>query len=300
MDIRVLKYFLAVAREQSFSVAAERLFLSQPTLSRQIKELEDKLGTQLLIRSSKGVTLTEEGMILRARAEEIAALLDKAEREVRKHGEQISGTVYIGAGETYAVKLIADTANRLNAAYPDIRYSIYSADAGDVLEKLDRGLLDFGIVFQNVDTSKYNTIPLPLKDTFGVLMRKDAPLAQKESITLSDLRGQPLIIPRQPNHSSMFLDILGIDEESVRITAQYNLLYNGSVMASEGMGYCICIDRLINMTGDSNMCFRPFSPAIEESSSFVWKKNAVFSRAAEKYLLEFIENMQAQQNAIPQ
>ena len=293
MDIRVLKYFLAVAREQSFSVAAERLFLSQPTLSRQIKELEDELGTQLLIRSSKGVTLTEEGMILRARAEEITELLDKTEQEVRKSGEQVSGMVYIGAGETYPIKLIADIAKKLNADYPDIQYSIYSADASDVLEKLDRGLLDFGIVFQNVDTSKYNSVPLPQKDTFGVLMRKDSPLAQKESISLSDLKGQPLIIPRQPNHNSMFLDMLGIDEESIHITAQYNLLYNGSVMASEGMGYCICIDRLINVTGDSNMCFKPFSPAIEASCSFIWKRNAVFSRAAEKYLLEFIENMKA-------
>ena len=293
MDIRVLKYFLAVAREQSFSVAAERLYLSQPTLSRQIKELEDELGTQLLIRSSKGVTLTEEGMILRARAEEITELLDKTEQEVRKSGEQVSGMVYIGAGETYAVKLIADTAKKLNAYYPDIQYSIYSADASDVLEKLDRGLLDFGIVFQNVDTSKYNTVPLPLKDTFGVLMRKDSPLAKKENVTLSDLKGQPLIIPRQPNHNSMFLAMLGIDEESVQITAQYNLLYNGSVMASEGMGYCICIDRLINVTGDSNMCFKPFSPAIEASSSFVWKRNAVFSRAAEKYLLKFTRNLKA-------
>lgn len=293
MDIRVLKYFLAVAREQSFSVAAERLFLSQPTLSRQIKELEDELGTQLFIRSSKGVTLTEEGMILRARADEIVALMDKTEQEVRKSGEQISGMVYIGAGETYAVKLIADTAKKLNVDHPDIQYSIYSGDASDVLEKLDRGLLDFGIVFQNVDTSKYNSIPLPLKDTFGVLMRKDSPLAKKKTVSLSDLRGQSLIIPRQPNHNSMFLDILGIDEESVQIAAQYNLLYNGSVMASEGMGYCICIDRLINVTGDSNMCFKPFDPPIEAGSSFVWKRNAVFSRAAERYLLEFIENMKA-------
>jgi DNA-binding transcriptional LysR family regulator len=293
MDIRVLKYFLAVAREQSFSVAAERLFLSQPTLSRQIKELEDELGTQLFIRSSKGVTLTEEGMILRARADEIVALMDKTEQEVRKSGEQISGMVYIGAGETYAVKLIADTAKKLNVDHPDIQYSIYSGDASDVLEKLDRGLLDFGIVFQNVDTSKYNSIPLPLKDTFGVLMRKDSPLAKKKTVSLSDLRGQSLIIPRQPNHNSMFLDILGIDEESVQIAAQYNLLYNGSVMASEGMGYCICIDRLINVTGDSNMCFKPFDPPIEAGSSFIWKRNAVFSRAAERYLLEFIENMKS-------
>ncbi|MBR1663113.1 MAG: LysR family transcriptional regulator [Ruminococcus sp.] len=288
MDIRVLKYFLAVAREQSFSVAAERLYLSQPTLSRQLKELEDELGKELLIRSSKGVTLTEEGMILRARAEEIVALVDKAEQEVRQSGEKISGMVHIGAGETYAVRLIADTAKALSNDYPELQYSIYSADGSDVIEKLDKGLLDFGIVFQNVDTSKYNAVQLPLKDRFGVLMRRDSPLAKKDTITLSDLKHQPVIIPRQPNHNLMFLDTLGIDEQKVRVATQYNLVYNGSVMASEGMGYCICIDRLINTSGDSNMCFKPFSPAIETVCSFIWKRNAVFSKAAEKFLEQFI------------
>ncbi|MBO6141177.1 MAG: LysR family transcriptional regulator [Ruminococcus sp.] len=293
MDIRVLKYFLAVAREQSFSVAAERLYLSQPTLSRQLKELEDELGKPLLNRSSKGVTLTEEGMILRARAEEIVALVDKAENEVKQSGEQVTGMVYIGAGETYAIKLVADTAKNLSADYPDLQYSIYSADGSDVLEKLEKGLLDFGIVFQNVDTSKYHSVELPLKDRFGVLMRCDCPLAKKETISVSDLKGQPLIIPRQPNHNSMFLESLGLDESKADIAAQYNLVYNGSVMASEGMGYCICIDRLINVTGESNMCFKPFEPEISASCSFIWKRNAVFSKAAEKFLEQFINDIKA-------
>ena len=291
MDVRVLKYFLAVAREQSFSVAAERLYLSQPTLSRQLRELEEELGKPLLIRSSKGVSLTEEGMILRARAEEIVALLDKAEQEVRQSGEEIKGMVHIGAGETYAVKLIADTARHLNREHPGLQYSLYSADGSDVLEQLDKGLLDFGIVFQNVDTSKYNALELPLKDHFGVLMRRDAPLAEKEAVSLSDLIDQPLIIPRQPNHNSMFLETIGIDEQRVRVAAQYNLVYNGSVMVSEGMGYCICFDRLINVTGDSNMCFRPFSPPIEVGCFFIWKRSAVFSKAAERFLEQFIRDI---------
>ena len=293
MDIRVLRYFLAVAREQSFSVAAERLYLSQPTLSRQLKELEEELGKPLLNRSSKGVTLTEEGMILRARAEEIVALMDKTQLEVMQSGEQIAGMVHIGAGETYAVKLIANTAKHLSAEYPGVQYSIYSADGSDVIEKLDKGLLDFGIVFQSVDTSKYNSADLPLKDRFGVLMRRDSPLAQKEYVTIADLKGQPLIIPRQPNHNSMFLESIGIDEQSVKVAAQYNLVYNGSVMAAEGVGYCICIDRLINVTGESDMCFRPFSPAIETGCSFIWKRNAVFSKAAEKFLEQFIADIQS-------
>ncbi len=292
MDIRVLRYFLAVAREQSYSVAAERLFLSQPTLSRQIKELEEELGKTLFIRSNKVVTLTEEGMILRKRAEEIVELLDKTEQEVRHSNDVVSGKVFIGAGETYAIKLIADTAQRLQENYPDISYSLYSGDGTDVLERLDKGLIDFGIVFQEVDTSRYEHIEIPLKDRFGVLMRRDFPLAERDSISLSDLKGLPLIVPRQPNHNVMFADIHGLEENDVNITAEYNLVYNGSVMASEGMGYCLCFDRLINTEG-SNMCFKPLEPELEVGCNFVWKRYSVFTKAAEMFLLQFQKDIEA-------
>ena len=291
MDIRVLKYFLAVAREQSYSVAAERLFLSQPTLSRQIKDLEEELGKTLFIRSNKGVALTEEGMILRKRAEEIVELLDKTEQEVRHSNDVVSGKVYIGAGETYAIKLIADTAQKLQESYPDISCSLYSGDGTDVLERLDKGLIDFGIVFQEVDTSRYEHIDIPLKDRFGVLMRRDSPLADREKISLSDLKDLPLIVPRQPNHNMMFAEILGLEENDVNIAAEYNLVYNGSVMASEGMGYCLCFDRLINTEG-SNMCFKPLKPELEVGCSFVWKRYSVFTKAAEMFLLQFQKDIE--------
>lgn len=291
MDIRVLKYFLAVAREQSYSVAAERLFLSQPTLSRQIKDLEEELGKTLFIRSNKGVALTEEGMILRKRAEEIVELLDKTEQEVRHSNDVVSGKVYIGAGETYAIKLIADTAQKLQESYPDISYSLYSGDGTDVLERLDKGLIDFGIVFQEVDTSRYEHIDIPLKDRFGVLMRRDSPLADREKISLSDLKDLPLIVPRQPNHNMMFAEILGLEENDVNVAAEYNLVYNGSVMASEGMGYCLCFDRLINTDG-SNMCFMPLKPELEVGCSFVWKRYSVFTKAAEMFLLQFQKDIE--------
>lgn len=291
MDIRVLKYFLAVAREQSFSVAAERLYLSQPTLSRQLKELEDELGKPLLIRSNKGVTLTEEGMILRKRAEEIAELLDKAEQEVKHSSDVVSGKVYIGAGETYSIKLIADTAKKLQTEHPDIQYSIYSADGTDVLERLDKGLIDFGIIFQPYDSTKYEGIKIPLKDTFGVLMRRDMPLAEKETIELSDLKGLPLIIPRQPNHNTRISDLL-IEStgDEMHIAAEYNLVYNGSVMASEGMGYCITFDKLINTEG-SNMCFKPLVPKLEAECTFVWKRYTVFTKAASLFLSRFRQDI---------
>ena len=291
MDIRVLKYFLAVAREQSFSQAAERLYLSQPTLSRQLKELADELGKQLFIRGNKGVTLTEEGMMLRKRAEEIIELVDKTADEVRQSSDHIGGKVYIGAGETYAFKLIADTAQKLQAEYPDIKYSIFSGDGTDVLDRLDKGLVDFGIVFQSADPAKYESVEIPLHDIWGVLMRKDSPLAAKNGITLNDLRGCPLIIPRQPNHNTMISDMLEKKAPDANIVAEINLIYNASVMVKEGMGYALTLDRLINVSGDSEICFVPLVPKMEATCRFVWKRYPIFTKAAEKFLGQFLEDM---------
>ena len=287
MDIRVLKYFLAVAREQSFSTAAERLFLSQPTLSRQLKELEDELGKTLLVRSNKGVTLTEEGIILRKRAEEIIDLMDKTEQEVRQSNDSVSGTVYIGAGETYAIKLIADTAHHLKADYPGIHYSFFSGNGTDVMEKLDRGLMDFGLIFGNIDRTRYEVIEIPLHDTWGVLMRQDEPLAKKASLTISDVSGLDLIIPRQPNHSTMLSEMIAEQAPDANIVAEYNLIYNASVMVGEGIGCAIALDRLINVSGDSKLCFRPFEPPMEAVCSFIWKRYSVFTKAAGIFLEQF-------------
>ena len=287
MDIRVLKYFLAVAREQSFSTAAERLFLSQPTLSRQLKELEDELGKTLLVRSNKGVTLTEEGMILRKRAEEIVDLMDKTEQEVRHSNDSVSGTVYIGAGETYAIKLIADTAHHLKVNYPGIHYSFFSGNGTDVMEKLERGLMDFGLIFGNIDRTRYEAIEIPLHDTWGVLMRQDEPLAKKASLTIADVSGLDLIIPRQPNHSTMLSEMIAEQAPDANIVAEYNLIYNASVMVSEGIGCAISLDRLINVSGDSKLCFRPFDPPMEAVCYFVWKRYSVFTKAAGTFLEQF-------------
>ena len=287
MDIRVLKYFLAVAREQSFSTAAERLFLSQPTLSRQLKELEDELGKTLLVRSNKGVTLTEEGIILRKRAEEIIDLMDKTEQEVRQSNDSVCGTVYIGAGETYAIKLIADTAHHLKADYPGIHYSFFSGNGTDVMEKLERGLMDFGLIFGNIDRTRYEAIEIPLHDTWGVLMRQDEPLAKKSTLTISDVSGLDLIIPRQPNHSTMLSEMIAEQAPDANIVAEYNLIYNASVMVGEGIGCAIALDRLINVSGDSKLCFRPFEPPMEAVCSFIWKRYSVFTKAAGIFLEQF-------------
>ena len=291
MEIRVLKYFLAVAREQSFSKAAETLFLSQPTLSRQLKDLEDELGKQLFIRGSKKITLTEEGMILRKRAEEIVELVDKAEQEVKLTDENISGTIYIGAGETHAIRLIARTADKLIEQYPNIRYNFYSADGVDVSERLDKGLIDFGILFEPMDISRYDSIPIPIHDTWGILMRRDSPLAEKEFIEPRDLWDIPLIVSRQMEDGSALSALLGKKDGLLNIKAQYNLVYNASVMVSEGMGYALCFDMLINVSGDSNLCFRTLYPKTEAVCHFVWKKYPVFTKAAQIFLEQFRQDM---------
>ena len=192
MELRVLQYFLAVAREQSVSGAAEYLHLSQPTLSRQLKDLEEELRKQLFIRGNRKITLTEEGMILRKRAEEILDLVQKTEKEITLNDEVVAGDIYIGAGETDAIRILAKAARQLQEKNPGIRVHISSGDSADVTGELDKGLIDFGILFDPKDLSKYNYLKIPQKDTWGVLMRRDASLALKDSIRPEDLWDKPL------------------------------------------------------------------------------------------------------------
>ncbi len=284
MELRVLQYFLAVTREQSISGAAESLFLSQPTLSRQLKELEEELGKQLFIRGSRRVTLTEEGMILRKRAEEIMELVKKAEDEITQSDEALAGDITVGTGETDGMRFLIKAAHSLQNDYPLIHLNIISGDKTTVLEDLDRGLIDFGIIFDKVDTSKYENIQIPHKDVWGVIMRRDSPLAEKSEITADDLADKPLIISRQAFQNAVFRDFFPCGQEKLNIVATYNLLFNGSIMVDEGMGYAICLDNIINVSGDSNLCFRPLSPRIEASMSIVWKKYQVHSKVTELFL----------------
>ena len=287
MELRVLQYFLAIAREQSIIRAAESLHLSQPTLSTQIKNLETELGKQLLIRGTKGsrkVILTEEGMILRKRAEEILELVKKTESEVTLSNQIVMGDIYIGTGETDAVRILAKTAKDLQSTCPGIRYHISSGNSAFVMERLDKGLLDFGIVFGTVDLTTCNTLKIPAKDVWGVLMHKDSPLAGKESITPEDLWDKPLIISQQENKGGIITQWLKRRESDLNITATYNLIFNASLLVEEGLGYAIGLDKIINTTGNSNLCFRPLSPRLEDELSIIWKKYQVFSKPAEKFI----------------
>ncbi|MEZ3504287.1 MAG: LysR family transcriptional regulator [Lachnospiraceae bacterium] len=292
MELRVLQYFLAVAREQSIIRAAESLHLSQPTLSTQIKAMEEELGKQLLIRGTKGsrkVILTEEGMILRKRAEEILNLVQKTEREIALSDQFIVGDVYIGTGETDAVRFIARAARELYKIYPGIHYHISSGNAQFVIEQLDKGLIDFGIVFGPVDQTKYSFIKMPFKDTWGVLMRQDSPIAAKETISPEDLRDKPLIVSQQENNQGELAAWMQKEVSELEIIATYNLLFNASLMVEEGLGYAIGFDKIINTSGNSNLCFRPLTPKREACMSIIWKKYQVFSKASEKFMQKMKE-----------
>lgn len=283
MELRVLQYFLAVAQEQSISAAAQSLHLTQPTLSRQLRELEEELGKQLMIRGSRKITLTEEGMLLRKRAEEILDLVSRTEREVTQSDEAIAGDVYIGTGETDGVRQLARVAKQIQQDYPDVRFHIVSGDAVDVCDRLEKGLLDFGVLLGDIDRTRYNYLPLPMKDTWGVLMRRDSPLAGQQTVSPAQMWDKPLILSRQVDNKSGLYRWLGKEPTQLNTVATYNLIYNASLMVDEGMGYAFTLDKLVNTIG-SNLCFRPLQPRLELGMHLVWKKSQVFSKAAGLFL----------------
>lgn len=289
MELRILKYFLAVAREESISGAAQALHMTQPTLSRQLMDLEEELGKQLLIRGSRRITLTEEGMLLRKRAAEILDLVEKAEAELTAPDEVVNGDIYIGGGETEAMRMIAEIATGLQRSCPDIRYHLYSGNADDVTERLDKGLLDFGVLIEPANMKKYDYIRLPATDTWGLLMPRDCPLAARPVIRPQDLRDLPLITSRQSMLSNEFSGWLGKEFEKLRIVATYNLVYSASLLVAAGMGYALCLDKLVNTSEESPLCFRPLEPRMEVHLDIVWKKYQVFSGAAERFLKEVRE-----------
>ncbi|MEG0240558.1 LysR family transcriptional regulator [Anaerorhabdus sp.] len=284
MELRVLEYFLAVTREQSISAAAESLHLSQPTLSRQLKDMEDELGKQLIVRGNRKITLTEEGMILRKRAEEILDLVRKTENEINVSDDMISGDIYIGTGETEGMRLIASTAKEIQEIYPHIHFHVVSGDSVDIIERLNRGLYDFAILLGDIDTTKYDSILLPCKDIWGVLTREDSILASKKEIHPEDLWNEPLILSRQAMNSYGLPTWFKKDMNELHVSATYNLIYNASIMVQEGMGHALTLDHLVNTTGDSDLCFRPLSPSLELGMQIVWKKYQVLSKPTEKFL----------------
>lgn len=257
MEIRVLKYFLAVAREGSITRAANSLHLTQPTLTRQLQDLERELKQKLLIRGKHRVSLTPEGLILRQRAEEIIEMVEKTETEFQAISDTICGDIYIGCGETDSMKYIAEIFKEIQENYPDVKFHIQSGDADDVTEKLDKGLLDFCLLIEPIDINKYEHISLPAKDIWGVIMRKDSKLAKKESVKLDDLKNIPLINSRQALkkyfQKTEFSDWFQGEFENLNTVGTSNLVYNAAIMVKSGLGYAITLDKLVNTSEESKL-----------------------------------------------
>ncbi len=286
MELREYRYFLAVAREESITKASEFLHISQPGLSKVIMNIEDSLGKKLFIRENRKITLTEDGILLRKRAQEIIDLADKTEAELTSNYNDISGEIFIGGGETEGMRIIAKTIKELNSNYPNIKYNLFSGNAEDVTEKLDKGLLDFGILIEPVDVTKYEYMRLPFSDTWGLLVRKDNLLSKKAYIEPDDLLNIPLICSRQVLGKSELSNWLGIDFNKLNVISTYNLIFNAALMVSEGIGSAITLDKLVKTDINSNLCFIPLKNSKKSDLIFVWKKYQVFSKASQKFLSE--------------
>ena len=283
MEFRVLEYFLAIAREGSFSKSAKHLHITQPTLYRQISDLEKEIGKVLFIRGKKQVSLTEDGVFLFNRAKEIVSLKDKTLIEFSKNDDNVYGDVYIGGGESLGMSLIAKTIKLTQDKYPNIRFHLFSGNAESVVEKLERGLIDFGILINSCVTDKYEHIKLGVCDQLGVLMRKDDVLANKNTISISDITNKPLIVSAQESLENIAKNNYEFNELTKKAICTYNLLYNASLLVREKVGYCICIDNIINTKG-SDLIFKPLEPRIDVKLILVYKKYNIFSKAASIFL----------------
>ena len=297
MELRVLKYFLSVARTGSITAAAHTLHVTQPTLSRQLQDLEYELGKKLFVRGSHHVSLTRDGMLLRQRAEEILEIVDQTEAEFHTNSRTLSGDVYIGGGESAALAPLAEIISTFREDFPQIRFHLYSGNSEDVTVRLEHGVLDFGILIQPVDISRYDSLPLPIKDIWGLVLRRDHPLTKRKTIRPCDLADIPLLMSRQIFHNEKLNDPvaswMGEWSERINVAGTYNLIFNAALLVRAGVGCALTLDRLINATSKSDLCFRPLTPKLEAGLDIVWKKNRIFSDAAEKFLERLKENFSA-------
>lgn len=286
IETRLLQYFLAVAREQNITRAAESLHIAQPTLSKQMMELEQQLGKPLFIRGKKKITLTDEGAYFRSRAQEMLDLMAKTESMFRSDEDTIAGDIWFGCGETPIMGSITKIFHDLQTEYPGLKFHIFSGDADSVLEHLNKGLLDMGLMLGSVNPDKYRRIPLKLSSRFGLLMPRDSHLAKMETIPAELLQSLPLIVSQQTVSDRLFREWIGSDYESLNIIATYNLIYNATFMVEQGMGYGLCLENLVNTEGKRNLTFRPIAPELSLSASLVVKKYQVLSRSAQMLINE--------------
>lgn len=283
MDIRLLEYFLAVAKSGNITRAAEQLHITQPTISRQLMELEEMVGSPLLIRGKRQVTLTEAGVLFQQRAEEIVSLMEKTLRDIADQDDLLGGTVAIGCVETCASRMLPKVLAGFSAQYPNVKYELYSADDDDIREKLDRGDLDFGILVEPIEAAKYDFFRLPYWEIWGILMRRDDPLAQKAAIGRDDLLNIPLCLPRREIVREHIAGWFGVEQSQLNVFAGHNLLNNAALLAEAGLCYVVCVGGSFEIRGGENLCFVPLTPERTTGHVLAWKKNRVFHSAANRF-----------------
>lgn len=284
MEIRVLRYFLTVVREQSITKAADVLHITQPTLSRQLAQMEDEIGVRLFERGSRKITLTNEGLLLRRRAEEMLQLVDKTEKELIEQDEQVEGKITIGCGEIGAVQLLPDLFESFHEKYPLVTFDIYSATADHVKEQMERGLVDIGLLLEPIDIEKYDFIRLDIKERWVVVMRPDCSLAEKEYVTAKELSNLPLIMPRRLKVQSELASWFGDYYDGLNVLFTSNLNTNAAVMVSRGLGYSIVIEGMMPFWDQSKITYRPLYPPLTATSVLAWKRGQPFSLAATKFI----------------
>ena len=286
MELRDLEYFLAIARHNNLTEAAVSLHLTQPALTRSLKHLEEELGKRLVIRGSRRIMLTEDGLLLERRAEEMLRLAEKTISEIRTPDDVIEGDIFVCAGETRGLHILTQAARRLMNRHPGVRLKISSGDTRYVVHELDNGTADFGLLFPFFDSPDYASIRVPFADRWGFVMRKDDPLAEKKQITAEEIAGQPLIVSRDLDSPARLSHLLNLPESKIHIAATYSLMFNGALMVTDGIGYLLGLEHILNLSGRTTSCFRPLYPTATEHVRVCWKKYAPMSRQAAALLEE--------------
>lgn len=283
MEIRTLRYFLAVAREENMTRAAEILHVTQPTLSKALKSLEDELGKKLFVRHSFSIRLTEEGVLLRNRAEDLVSMADKIEQEFISLDDISGGELYLGLAESYQIRYLARVIKDFKTRYPNLHYHITSGDTEQIADKLDKGLLDFLVLAELPDSRKYEYLAFPEKDVWGVVLPEGDPLAKKAEIRAEDLAGLPLFCSEQAWNGDI-KQWAGSAFSKMKLEGSFRLSYNGSIFAREGLGYLLTFRHLIDVSAGSGLVFRPLAPSLETTLYIAWNRYQTFTPIAERFL----------------
>lgn len=282
MEVKILRYFLTIAREENISRASEVLHITQPALSRHMAQLEQEIGTQLFVRG-RHLSLTETGILLRRRAEEVIDLMDKMERELNEKTE-VAGVISIGSGALKSSRLLTDTMLKFHEHYPKVQYEFYSNNSEHIRERLDRGLLDFGLLLEPIDMERYDYIRIHEKERWGLFMRDSNPLAKKEKMTKDDLKGVPLVTPHRLSMQKEIARWLDHDFSSLYTLATCNVITNGTLLVDNGHVCFLTIEGSIDLMEGRGFVFRPLEPELFMTSVLAWKKYQPLPSASRAFL----------------